>query len=240
LAPTTSLSTRAGFASQGPSARVTDRMSGTSDRLAKKDRPAPSVLTPRRPLRRRGSSTVKRNASMRTGNHAPPGTSEPWSSSARDACPATDKGDDCGQAGRPSSDRLAVARLRVVLAMHRLDARAAAGETGRTSARSDGSASRNSSRGSLCVSRLLPARRRIADLGGDGLACFLANCWRWIRAEFRRPEVATPTNGARIDDQKPDQGRHDPGSTHASLTGLGSRGFRALRAACSSNSCTIR
>jgi len=29
------------------------------------------------PLRRRGSSTVKRNASMRTGNHAPPGTSDP-------------------------------------------------------------------------------------------------------------------------------------------------------------------
>src|SRR2546425_8924907 len=29
------------------------------------------------PLRKRGSSTVKRNASMRTGNHAPPGTSDP-------------------------------------------------------------------------------------------------------------------------------------------------------------------
>lgn len=86
------------------------------------------------PLRKRGSSTVKRNASMRTGNHAPPGTSEPWSSSARDACPPTDKGDDCGQAARPSSDRLAVTRLRVVLAMHRLDARAAAGEQARRDA----------------------------------------------------------------------------------------------------------
>ena len=148
MAPTTSLSTRAGFASQGPSARVTDRMYGTSEvptvhanGTADNE---PSIGWRRRigqrpPSRRRGGHCggVDRqplNGTMRTGNHAPPGTSEPWSSSARDACPPTDKGDDCGLAARPSSDRLAVARLRVVLAMHRLDARAAAGEMERRDA----------------------------------------------------------------------------------------------------------